>query len=612
MARRGGVRARLAIMLSLPTTLLIVGLLGMSLWRRLDQLEAGLADRSRAVLEAIEPELERLYEERDDATRNAVVARLGKFEAIHRLMLVDDNDSKLLAYARDVEDRQLDHLRFEHELRVGADAYPIRARMLMHRDAMHLAARSGLTEILLTAAALLLACLGLGLGLGRRISAPLLKLSRFFRDLDVEELPERRVDINDGTEIGDLAEATNELLDRIQAHEDFLEQARSQAERLSLTRSSFLAQMSSELRMPLTSILGYSESLANDDVDDETTKSWARVIQRNGEQLLSVMDAILDFAKLESEHMMPDFCSFAPRELIESVAAVFEPLARERGLDFGLAIDRELPTRVESDPIRLRQALLNLLSNAIKFTEEGFVRISARVQGAPDRPELVVDIEDSGVGMSQEHVERAFRPFVQADPASGRRFGGTGLGLSISRGIAELLGGELTATSEPRKGSCFSMRVPVRIDAIEEARSLSEIEGTLRQRVGRILLAEDMADNRLLIAHVLRKAGHEVIAVEHGRAAIDALQEDPAIDLVLMDMQMPVLDGYAAARELRRQGWPGPIIAVTVHGTALEAQRCKSAGCDDHIAKPLRRKALLGLITRYLKPVAARETQALG
>ena len=597
-------------MLSVPTTLLIVGVLGMTLWRRLAQIEAGLGNRSRAVLEAIEPELVRLYEDRSPAARDAVVARIRKFAAIHRLMIVDGEDSKLLAYARNASDKQLDHLRFDHELRVGDSAYPVHARVLMHRAALHEEAQSGVAEIVWTGVVLLLACLGLGLVLGRRISAPIRKLSTFVRDLDVEEMPERRVEIDDTTEIGALADATNELLDRIHAHEDFLDQARSQAERLSLTRSSFLAQLSSELRMPLTSILGYSESIASDEVDAKTARSWARVIQRNGEHLLSVMDAILDFSKLESEHMFPEYRAFDPRELVESVAGVFDPLARERGLDFGLAIDRGMASRIESDPIRLRQALLNLLSNAIKFTDEGFVRISAKIEGKPEHPELVVEVEDSGVGMSPEHVERVFRPFVQADPTSGRRFGGTGLGLSISRGIAEMLGGELSASSELDKGSRFTLRVPVRVDTTSEATPLDSIEYSQRGRVGRILLAEDMADNRLLIAHVLQKAGHEVVAVEHGRAAIDVLETDSAFDLILMDMQMPVLDGYAATRQLRQRGWPGPIIAVTVHGTPLEAQRCAAAGCDGHLSKPLRRQSLLALINRYLAPVAQVGTSA--
>jgi CheY-like chemotaxis protein len=307
---------------------------------------------------------------------------------------------------------------------------------------------------------------------------------------------------------------------------------------------------------------------------------------------------------------------------------------RAGGKGLGLKLDfaGPVPETVLTDSVRLRQILLNLVGNAVKFTETGEVRIVVRLDGVPGtpgrdglEPKLVCEVIDSGIGMTPVQIDKLFQPFQQAEASTARKFGGTGLGLAISKRLAKFLGGDITVSSQPGKGSTFTLTIdpgPLADVTLGEHTSESITapasaakQSPLPHLSCRILLAEDGVDNQRLIfiSFVLRKAGAEVTTVENGRKAMEMAlatfegwgrrADDPRtpFDLVLMDMQMPVMDGYEATRRLRDEGYTGPIIALTAHAMADDRQKCLDAGCDDYATKPIDRTALLNTIVAMLE-----------
>ncbi|HMC09740.1 MAG TPA: response regulator, partial [Pirellulaceae bacterium] len=284
--------------------------------------------------------------------------------------------------------------------------------------------------------------------------------------------------------------------------------------------------------------------------------------------------------------------------------------AQERGLMLEYFWKSEIPESMQTDPARLRQILMNLVGNAIKFTEVGSVQVAARLQTG-DMPKLVIDVLDTGVGIDAEAVEQIFDPFVQADSSITRRFGGTGLGLSISRRLARLLGGDLTVNSGLGRGSIFTLTIPtgslegVRL-AHGAAADVVPSRSKLDQRTllalppCRILLVEDGVTNRKLISLILERAGASIRSAENGQAGLEAFAWE-AFDLILMDMQMPVMDGYTATRELRRRGYTRPIIALTAHAMASDERKCREAGCSGYMTKPIDPQQLLEVVARALR-----------
>jgi CheY-like chemotaxis protein len=290
-------------------------------------------------------------------------------------------------------------------------------------------------------------------------------------------------------------------------------------------------------------------------------------------------------------------------------------LALEKGLEFTLSHSPRLPQTIRSDPTRLRQILVNLLSNAVKFTPKGAVRLEVEWLGAASEPLVVFSVRDTGIGMEPHELARLFVPFTQADDSTTRRFGGTGLGLAISKRLAELLGGWIEVESRPGQGSCFTLRL--RVDAAssapapapattpslmltnDQAMDLRRLEGV------RLLLAEDTPANQRLIAMMLRLTGAEVETADNGRIAVDkssaASAANRPFDVVLMDMQMPEMDGYQATAELRRAGFTGVIVALTAHALSGERDRCLAAGCDDYLAKPIDRHTLVNRIVAAMR-----------
>lgn len=403
-----------------------------------------------------------------------------------------------------------------------------------------------------------------------------------------------------------------------------LELAKSQAEAANLSKSAFLANMSHEIRTPMTAILGYIDLIA-DQVTDPQTSSYIRTIRRNGDFLLDIINDILDLSKIEAGKLEIGQETFSPDRLIEDVHSIMNVRAKEGGIELDVEYQTPLPSLVSSDAKRLKQILINLVGNAIKFTSNGTVKIKVDyvpaagvpADGSAPQGMLHFDIVDTGIGMSDKLIKRLFQPFCQGDASVNREFGGTGLGLAISDRLAEMLGGKISVTSELGRGSTFSVSVAVvEVDDTTDAGpALSD--SSLRQPTvkranwsidAEILIVDDRRDIRFLSQTFLSEAGARVSEAEDGQVAIDlvqrALGNGNPYRLILLDMQMPRMDGYETAQELRRLGFTGPIIALTADAMQGDMDRCLAAGCNDYLSKPIDRQAMLHKVVHYLEQPA--------
>ena len=427
-----------------------------------------------------------------------------------------------------------------------------------------------------------------------------------------------------------LAELVNERTKEItNARDELLEvnkrlvAACAEAEQASQAKSAFLANMSHEIRTPMTAILGYADLLLAD--GDITLAPQDRVqaidtIRRNGSHLLQLINDLLDLSKIEANEITIERMTYSPIEVTAEVLALMSVRARERGLSLSSEIEGEIPELIYSDPTRLRQILVNLVGNAIKFTDAGSVRVVLScISAATGQKLFQVKIIDTGIGISEEQRLKLFKPFTQADESTTRKYGGTGLGLSISKHLAESLGGDIEVFSEPGAGSDFRVTIDAGtlqgVRMVQEVRSeekparpnIAHIAKSRVQISGRILMAEDGVDNQRLFSVILTKAGAEVTIVENGQLACDeylaSIASGTPFDVVLMDMQMPVLDGYAASRRLRDLGCDLPIIAMTAHAMTGDRHACIAAGCTDYISKPIQRDQFLQTIAQRLNGV---------
>ncbi len=429
------------------------------------------------------------------------------------------------------------------------------------------------------------------------------------------------------TEIESLRAEVEELR-RSQAgeHVSALRRAMRQAEAAAQAKTRFLANMSHELRTPMTAILGCTELLIDQGEIERAPVErleLLRALKRNGQHLTRIVSEILDLAKIEAGKLTIESAPTSLGELFQDFESMMGTPARQKGLAFDLSLGERLPRSLLTDPTRLRQILINLVSNAIKFTDRGGVRLRVDLIQHQTGAEMRFVVSDTGCGMSPATLEEVFEPFSQGDTSSTRRAGGTGLGLPISRELARLLGGEVHAESIEGQGSTFSLVLPVDKVASEDLADPEELlapdvifdgdsESTQQfvERVRRdgptvrILLVEDGPDNRKLFGLTLRKAGFLLTAAEDGAEGVRAvLQREAtadAFDLILMDMQMPTMDGYEATRRLREAGVQTPIVALTAHAMAEERERCLEAGCDDFATKPIPRRELVELTLRNL------------
>jgi len=402
-----------------------------------------------------------------------------------------------------------------------------------------------------------------------------------------------------------------------------LETAKEGAEAADRSKSEFLANMSHEIRTPMTAILGFTESMLDPGLSDSEKLDAIHTIRRNGEHLLTIINDILDISKIEAGKLEVEHIRCSPVQLAAEVQSLMRVRADAKGLPFNIEFIGAVPETIESDPTRLKQILVNLIGNAIKFTETGGVRLITRFVDDDTEPTMQFDVVDTGLGMTKEQISKLFRAFSQADTSTTRKFGGTGLGLNISKRLAEKLGGDITIESKPNAGSTFRLTIAIgSLDGVkmlnDPARAVIEqksasVAGSGSDRTPatgssaldcRILLAEDGLDNQRLIAFVLKKAGAVVTVAENGKlahdAALEARDAGQPFDVILMDMQMPVMDGYEATSQLRQAGYTGPIIALTAHAMASDRQKCINAGCDDYATKPIDRKKLIEAIQQHL------------
>ena len=402
-----------------------------------------------------------------------------------------------------------------------------------------------------------------------------------------------------------------------------LASAKEVAEEADRAKSEFLANMSHEIRTPLTAILGFAGLLQDECTAGRISAVGAdavATIASNGEHLLNVINDILDLSKIEAGKLTVERIQCCPERLIAEVVELMAVRAKSKGLLLEADYLGPIPEVISSDALRLRQVLVNLVGNAIKFTESGEVRITTHLVGVADNaPKLEISVSDTGRGISADDTTRLFSPFMQADSSTSRQFGGTGLGLAISLRLARLLGGDIKVCSQIGRGSTFRLTVDtgplddVRLRkyscATEQAtrpQSPTETTRTL-SLTGRILLVEDGQDNQRLISRLIERAGAEVAIAENGRQACEeilvAVADGTPYDLVLMDMQMPVMDGYEATRVLREAGYAAPIIALTAHAMVGDEQKCLDAGCDAYLTKPINRDAFLPCLASFLDSV---------
>ena len=384
------------------------------------------------------------------------------------------------------------------------------------------------------------------------------------------------------------------------------EQARLAADEASQAKSTFLANMSHEIRTPLNGIIGLGEVLRLTRLDEQQ-KDYVNKILQSSQALLAILNDLLDLSKIEAGHMAFEFQPIVLAELLEEVAATALPLSGAKGIEAVFEIDQDMPPRIIGDRLRLMQVIRNLLGNAIKFTSRGSVSLKIdRVVLPPDKASLRLRITDTGIGMSSKEQLRVFKPFSQADASTARRFGGTGLGLAISRMLTEGMGGHIELFSEVGRGSTVTVWLPLSIVEDDATASPEEAEIPLERdgfQGARVLVAEDNAINRKVIGQLLRHAGITVTLAVNGLEALQLLDRHDALpDLVIMDVQMPEMDGLTATRVLRGRGIKLPIVALSAGVSSGERDACETAGMSDFLAKPINLEDLAAVLTRWLPP----------
>lgn len=401
----------------------------------------------------------------------------------------------------------------------------------------------------------------------------------------------------------------SEALQRRYLAESVTEQARTAqalqaAEQANRVKAEFIANMSHEIRTPMNAIIGLTD-LAMEETSPLQQREYLMLARVSADNLLAIINDILDFARIDSGRIAVQAQALSVRALVQGIAGPHQASARAKGIALDVRIATDVPASVNADALRVGQILNNLLANAVKFTERGQVGLSVQAEVSGPIAQLEFRVQDSGIGIAPDKLEDIFEPFEQGDNSITRRFGGTGLGLSISRKLAVAMGGSLTVESVPGQGSLFTLTLPVTIsrpEDLQHAASLPALESLAPQQGLCVLLVEDNPVNQLLAKTLLEQTGHSVRVAGNGRDGISRWRQG-GVDAILMDIQMPVMDGLSATRELRQiereQGLARtPVIAITANAMSGDREQCIAAGMDDYIAKPFRRSELRAALNR--------------
>jgi len=381
-----------------------------------------------------------------------------------------------------------------------------------------------------------------------------------------------------------------------------------EAQRANHAKTDFLANMSHEIRTPMNAIIGFGDLLTDEDLTEKQQK-YINTIRDASENLLDLINDILDTSKIEAGKLQTEIIEYSLAKVIHKLDSLMRPNAENKGLKFEIVKSSDLPAMISTDPTRLQQCLINLVSNAIKFTDKGNVRVDISVVESDDKKWIQFNIEDTGIGITSKKIDVIFESFTQADGSTTRKYGGTGLGLAITKQLSNLLGGNVTVASESGKGSVFSLTIPAHDDMNTTERisddsfaDLQTVKNTQTQKklCGRVLVAEDNRANQMILRELLDNLAVESVIVNDGKQAVDLVRSE-TFDLIIMDINMPVMDGRQATTLLRQRGCTVPIIALTASVMKNEVNKYLAMGCNECVAKPASRTQLFLALSKYLK-----------
>jgi signal transduction histidine kinase len=456
----------------------------------------------------------------------------------------------------------------------------------------------------------LLVALLMGINLKNKINRPIQKLintARKFADGNLSV----RAQISEANEVGALTNTFNVMAAKLEesinerkhAAEDLLI-AKEAAEEANLAKSAFLANMSHEIRTPLGAVMGFADLVVDQQMPEAEKARFVGAIKRNGELLSNIINDILDLSKIEAGKMEILKHEVALAEVLTDTKTLLDLQAKEKGIHLRVQVSPNTPEKIKTDPLRLRQILMNVIGNAIKFTSKGGVDVQVQYENSSGQDLLQFFVKDTGCGIDENQKEKLFAPFSQADSTLKRKFGGTGLGLILSKRFANLLGGDvaivqstldvgstfvISINAGPTSAKATSLELKTKSSATNPEKSSKPLDGI------QVLLAEDSPDNQILVSHLLTIAGARVEMASNGQEASEKAMLN-AYDVILMDLQMPIMDGYEATALLRKQGYTGKILALTAHALNEDRDRSLRSGFDDHISKPINRETLINSI----------------